>query len=156
MPDNGPEDPQTLVRDLPLKWYAGQSYAHCFCQKRLRENGNRYPSNLNRRIRIPFRLSFAAALFSGVKTATSRTKRYGIPGDTFIVSGRKFVLTSVRLKKLRQVAHELWEEEGCRRSRNHNIRMNTISLMHADFTFCLHDLILPDSWFGHSKLRFFA
>lgn len=114
MPDNGAEDPQTLVRDLPLKWYAGQSYAHCFCQKRLRENGNRFPSNLNRRITLPFRLSFATALFNGTKTATSRTKRYGIPGDTFIVSGRKFVLTSVRLKKLRQVAHELWEEEGCK------------------------------------------
>jgi hypothetical protein len=30
------------------------------------------------------------------------------------VSGREFVLTSVRPKKLRQVAHELWEEEGCK------------------------------------------
>ena len=113
MPDNGPEDPQTLVRELPLKWYAKQSYAHSFCQRRLRENGKHNPVNLNCRIRIPFRLDFAKALFSGTKTATSRTKRYGIPGDTFVVSGREFVLTAVYPTRLRNVAGKLWKREGC-------------------------------------------
>lgn len=87
--------------------------AHKLCYKRFKEGGDAYPFELNRKIRIPFRLSFAHALFGGVKTATSRTKRYGIPGDTFIVSGRAFRLLRVKAEKLSIIAREYWREEGC-------------------------------------------
>ena len=96
-----------------IKLWDENAKAHKLCYKRFKEGDGAYPFELNRKIRIPFRLSFAHALFGGVKTATSRTKRYGIPGDTFIVSGRTFRLLRVKAEKLSIIPREYWREEGC-------------------------------------------
>lgn len=46
-------------------------------------------------IKIPFQPEFEASMLSGKKTATTRTRRYGYPGDWFKAFGRVFVLTEV-------------------------------------------------------------
>ena len=92
-------------------WLPGAK-AHRLCHQRLVENVERYPSNLNRRVSIPFRVEMIRALFEGRKTATSRTKRYGIPGDTFVVSGQLFRIARVKCEKLSIVAREYYREEG--------------------------------------------
>lgn len=48
----------------------------------------------------------------GIKIATSRTKRYGYAGDTFIAFGRCFVLISIDKKPLSEIANHHFEEEG--------------------------------------------
>ncbi len=93
-------------------WLPGAK-AHKLCHQRLVENGNRYPSSINRRVNIPFRVNMLRALFEGRKTATSRTKRYGVPGDTFSVSGQLFRILKVRTEKLSIVARKYWAKEGC-------------------------------------------
>ena len=92
-------------------WLPGAK-AHRLCHQRLVENGDRYPSNINRRVNIPFRVDIIRALFEGRKTATSRTKRFGIPGDTFSVSGQLFRILKVRTEKLSIVARKYWAKEG--------------------------------------------
>ena len=65
------------------------------------------------KVRIPFKFRFSEQMLTGVKTATSRTKRYGNAGDTFDAFGREFELTDVYQDTLEVVAHDLWREEGC-------------------------------------------
>ncbi|QLH74998.1 MAG: hypothetical protein HPY73_05785 [Methanomassiliicoccales archaeon] len=61
---------------------------------------------------IPFIDEMASAALSGRKTMTSRTRRYGRPGDTFRIEGRRFRLISVRKECLVAVAYLYYEAEG--------------------------------------------
>jgi len=64
-------------------------------------------------IEIPFNKWSRDRLEQGQKTATTRTSRYGDPGDTFVVDGRKYELTHVIKVELEVVARHFWGVEGC-------------------------------------------
>jgi len=64
------------------------------------------------KLHIPFQPEFKALMLSGKKTATTRPKRYGYPGDRFPAFGRTFVLTQVQRVYLDIVAHYHYLEEG--------------------------------------------
>lgn len=63
-------------------------------------------------ITIPFKEQFKQALLDGQKTMTSRTKKYGKPGDTFSIYGGTFVIKHIEKKSLRDVAEQHYAEEG--------------------------------------------
>ena len=64
-------------------------------------------------INIPFSAEWEIKMIAGKKTATSRNKRYGYPGDCFEAFGRQFILTEVYLLTLGSVAYNHYLEEGC-------------------------------------------
>lgn len=68
--------------------------------------------NLN----IPFNEWSVCRMEHGTKTATSRYKRYGNPGDVFEVDfankPRRFVITSVKQMTLGEVSENHYIEEG--------------------------------------------
>ncbi len=64
-------------------------------------------------ITIPFRDDMKKAILEGRKSATTRNKRYGKEGDTFMLDGQKFVLRYIHKMPLDAVARNLWMEEGC-------------------------------------------
>lgn len=64
-------------------------------------------------INIPFNLWSRQKLEDGVKSATTRRKRYGLPGDQFIVNDRAYELTAVKRVTLETVKNECWKVEGC-------------------------------------------
>ena len=51
-------------------------------------------------------------MLSGKKTATTRTKRHGYPGDSFEAFGKAFALTEVQRIYLDIVARYHYQEEG--------------------------------------------
>lgn len=66
---------------------------------------------------IPFRPDMALACIDGKKVCTSRTKRYGWPGDTFPVTdgngrSKSFVLRKIVQRELGYVARVLFIPEG--------------------------------------------
>ena len=63
-------------------------------------------------INIPFQEEFKSAMLSGRKTATTRPKRYGYPGDCFPAFGKIFVLISIYPTFLDIVADHSYFEEG--------------------------------------------
>lgn len=63
-------------------------------------------------IKIPFNKWSKDRLKAGMKSATSRTKRYGAIGDTFIVDGKKYVIDFVENTKLGEVADVMYDIEG--------------------------------------------
>jgi hypothetical protein len=65
-------------------------------------------------IKIPFKKEFKDAILSGVKDTTSRNKRYGIPGDTFEIFGKKFELIVVKNVQLSYVRAYYWKREGAK------------------------------------------
>lgn len=67
---------------------------------------------MNENLPLPFRPEFEAAMTSGKKTCTARTKRMGQPGDIFRAFGHAFQIDSVEDTALEEVAL-LWKEEGC-------------------------------------------
>lgn len=62
---------------------------------------------------IPFKRMFWLKMADGVKTATSRTKKYGEAGDRFLCNNCEYELTSVHSTDLGYIADTLWQEEGC-------------------------------------------
>jgi hypothetical protein len=48
----------------------------------------------------------------GIKIWTSRTRRYGKPGDQFVAFNTRFVIESVEKKTLEEILSH-WKEEGC-------------------------------------------
>lgn len=64
------------------------------------------------KITIPFRDDMKDLIIGGVKTCTTRNKRYGCIGDTFEIDKRVFVLTWVSHIYLKQVADTKYKEEG--------------------------------------------
>jgi hypothetical protein len=63
-------------------------------------------------IKIPFKKEFEDVILSGVKYRTSRTKKYGIEGDTFEIFGKRFELTEVKKVQLAYVRAYCWKSEG--------------------------------------------
>ena len=68
---------------------------------------------MSRNINIPFNHWSISKVEEGVKKATTRRKRYGFPGDRFLVNGRWFVLTDLKRVTLQDVKTKYWEVEGC-------------------------------------------
>jgi len=66
----------------------------------------------NLRIQIPFRPHFKDAIITGRKTATSRTTKYGSPGDEFEAFGYVFVIERHRRLRIEFVANQLYAVEG--------------------------------------------
>lgn len=65
-------------------------------------------------IYIPFNEWSKERIKAGVKTATSRYKKYGEAGDRFVVDGEIFELVEVVKMKLGIVAELHYEEEGAK------------------------------------------
>jgi hypothetical protein len=65
-----------------------------------------------KQIDLPFQLEVKEAMLSGKKTATSRPKRYGYPGDWFPAFGKTFVLTAIQRTYLDIVVRLHYKEEG--------------------------------------------
>lgn len=63
-------------------------------------------------IEIPFKEYFKDTMLSGLKTATSRTKKMGNAGDTFPRFGATFQIDAINLLSLREIAGLHFKEEG--------------------------------------------
>ena len=63
---------------------------------------------------IPFLSGFADALLNGVKTATTRTKKYCKKGDVFLALDKRYVCDDVIRTTLGDVAENYWRREGMR------------------------------------------
>jgi hypothetical protein len=64
------------------------------------------------KVKIPFLPRFKEPMLKGTKTWTSRTKRYGEPGDTFDAFDNEFEILKVERRTLEDIL-EHWKEEGC-------------------------------------------
>ena len=65
-------------------------------------------------IKIPFNKWSKDRLKAGVKTATSRTKKYGVVGDVFVVDGVSYELEIVSKVSLQTVLDVAWDVEGAK------------------------------------------
>jgi hypothetical protein len=63
-------------------------------------------------IHIPFHDDMQQAIVDGNKTMTSRFRKYGKTGDTFLVRGHKYEITGVYRQDLGKVAKEDYRLEG--------------------------------------------
>ena len=63
-------------------------------------------------IKIPFNDWSIERLQSGTKTATSRNKCYGNPGDVFVVKYTAFEIFKIEYLTLMDVAYNHYKEEG--------------------------------------------
>ena len=52
------------------------------------------------RVALPFQPQWRSAVLAGTKTTTVRTKRFGAPGDEFLVEGVAFELVAVEMMPL--------------------------------------------------------
>lgn len=66
----------------------------------------------NREVNIPFQPEFKDSMLAGNKTATTRTSRFGRPGDWFPAFGRIFVLTEVYQIRLSLAIYRFHQDEG--------------------------------------------
>lgn len=64
------------------------------------------------KVYIPFKEQFKDVMLSGKKIKTTRSKRYGSPGDWFEIFGAKFQIESVEKKQLGRIAMWDYEDEG--------------------------------------------
>lgn len=62
--------------------------------------------------KFPFSPEFEKSMLKGIKTKTSRNKKYGEIGDTFTAFGNKFTIVNIEKEKLEKVANEYCVEEG--------------------------------------------
>jgi len=67
---------------------------------------------MSKRIKIPFLPQFKNPMLSGQKTITSRTRRYGQTGDTFLAWGEVFKLREVTRLLLSSVRDRYYQQEG--------------------------------------------
>jgi len=66
------------------------------------------------KIRIPFNNWSRERLKKGIKTATSRNKKYGEVGDTFVVDGVTYELEVVTKVSLQSVLDVCYDIEGAK------------------------------------------
>jgi hypothetical protein len=64
------------------------------------------------KIDLPFQPEWESAMLSGKKTATTRTRRYGYPGNQFEAFGGVFILTEVYPSFLDVIVTAHYIEEG--------------------------------------------
>ncbi len=74
------------------------------------------PLKKGKEIEIPFNDWSLDRLKAGKKTATSRTKKYGNPGDLFRVGDGEYVLTAITEKPLKEIAEHYFKAEGAESS----------------------------------------
>jgi hypothetical protein len=67
---------------------------------------------VGRKVVIPFSDLMAILAKKGIKTATSRNRRYGTDGDWFYIGDIKFDILSVTEMSLHDVAYKHYMEEG--------------------------------------------
>jgi hypothetical protein len=65
------------------------------------------------RIKIPFNLWSQDKLLHGLKSATSRYKKYGDVGDTFLMQGKVYYINLIVKLPLWFIRNELHITEGC-------------------------------------------
>ena len=65
------------------------------------------------KIRIPFNNWSRERLKKGIKSATSRNKKYGEIDDTFVVDGVEYTLTAVCKANLSTIRDLCFDIEGC-------------------------------------------
>ena len=63
-------------------------------------------------IYIPFTPQMREAAISGIKTATTRTRRYGYRGDEFYLDRQEFIIIDVLRIPLGEVAQDFYRWEG--------------------------------------------
>ena len=63
-------------------------------------------------VHLPFQPDWRAAVVSGAKTSTVRTRRFGSAGDAFELEGARFTLLAVDAMVLDAARDTLWREEG--------------------------------------------
>ena len=63
-------------------------------------------------IYLPFKEEFKGEMLTGGKTCTSRTKKYGKPGDVFERWGAMFKIVEIKKMALQDVADKLYRKEG--------------------------------------------
>ncbi len=71
---------------------------------------------MSKEVKIPFQEDFRERMLEGLKTCTSRTKKYGNPGDFFQIFGTTFQIIDVKQHYLGFVAKFLYVDEGFQRS----------------------------------------
>lgn len=64
------------------------------------------------KVKIPFLPEFKEQLLKGIKTATTRTRKYGDNEDTFTAYGAKFRITKTIKLTLGAIAYTFHKEEG--------------------------------------------
>jgi hypothetical protein len=64
------------------------------------------------KINIPFNAWSKERIKNGIKTMTSRYKRYGRPGDYYVVDDEKYILVEQYQIKLELVKLMYWQNEG--------------------------------------------
>lgn len=64
------------------------------------------------KIKIPFRSEMKAEIMRGRKTCTSRTRKYGDPGDTFEAGEGVYVLTAAKKETYKFIKETLFKQEG--------------------------------------------
>lgn len=64
-------------------------------------------------VELRFKPYWRNALLTGKKVCTTRTSKYGNPGDYFTAFWAKFKITAVHRVKLSTVRDYYWEKEGC-------------------------------------------
>ena len=63
-------------------------------------------------VKIPFLPEFKDRMINGLKTATTRTRPMGDPGDYFVAFGKEFQIYSVINMELEMVVEEYFKQEG--------------------------------------------
>lgn len=63
-------------------------------------------------IELLFNRQMKKQVLDGAKTCTSRFEAKGVPGDRFVTGDKMFELVSVEAMRLRDVASNLFKEEG--------------------------------------------
>lgn len=67
---------------------------------------------MSKTVRIPFLPIFKDTMLSGIKTCTSRTRRYGQPGDKFEAWGEIFEIREIERLLLSTVRDKFYRHEG--------------------------------------------
>lgn len=67
---------------------------------------------MSKRIKLPFLPQFKNPMLAGTKSITSRTRRYGQTGDTFLAWGEVFELREVTRILLSSVRNRYYQQEG--------------------------------------------
>ena len=81
---------------------------------------------MSKEIRIPFNAWSRERLRTHGKCATSRTKKYGEPGDWFEVDGMRFKLWATTTQPLKDVRDHHWRDEGCESPREFEVVWKSI------------------------------
>ena len=83
-------------------------------------------------VKIPFQPEFKEPMLSSSKTMTTKTKKYGRPGDWFRAFGAIFELVEVYQTRLNLVAYTCYAEEGFSSSQEFRACWNKL---HPNITF---------------------